>query len=345
MRNVNLPRALLLGNGINLLDPSQAISWGALLETLKNRYAIEVDLNNVFKPFPLAFDELAMRKMGGNSIESKLKNLKQGIRQSLEEQLNHKKGYNQFHEQVMHLGYQDLLTTNYDYGLEKSVVPHFLTQKHLWALNRQERALSLKRGYRLPHSNAKVWHIHGELWDAREHGRGSSYAEESIMIGYGHYSNYLDQIQEHFEGKYKKGAPTKLNLVARLRTDVESPYWMDRVFTHNLDILGLGLDFSENHLWWLLNQRASIKKSRTFKKENLIQNEVRFFYPRLNRSSEPIPTEESGLEDYINTYNNIQKAKAISEVLEAFDVKAVGISCSTYKGFYSAFCQDYGNAH
>ena len=33
-------RALLIGNGVNLLDSSQSFSWGALLQELKNTYGI-----------------------------------------------------------------------------------------------------------------------------------------------------------------------------------------------------------------------------------------------------------------------------------------------------------------
>lgn len=344
MRNPNIHRALLLGNGINLLDPQQAISWGELLKALTSRYAIQVDLDNMFKPFPLAFDELAMRKLGGNSLESKLRNLKQGIRYSLEEQMNEKQGFNSYHHKVMQLGYQHVLTTNYDYGLEKSVSENFMQKKHQWALNRQERAMSLKRGYHLPNCSTKVWHIHGELVDARNHGRGSSYPEESIMIGYGHYSNYLDQIQEHFEDKYNKKAPRKYSILSRLRSQKSSPYWIDLIFTHNIDILGLGLDFSENHLWWLLNQRASIKKSRTFRKEALVKNEIRFFYPEIPQSM-PASTQAKDLETYIYQFNSLQKAKAISEMLEAFDVKAIGIACNSYTQFYDRFYTNFGSSN
>ena len=72
-------RALLIGNGVNLLDPSQSYSWGALLQMLKTTYNIKVDLDNVFKPFPLAFDEMLHQKSGSNYFNDKVKTLKRQL--------------------------------------------------------------------------------------------------------------------------------------------------------------------------------------------------------------------------------------------------------------------------
>lgn len=68
-------KAMLIGNGVNRLDPDKSISWGELLTELKNKYSINVDLCNFFKPFPIAFDELQHLKPSDNCLRSKLKNL------------------------------------------------------------------------------------------------------------------------------------------------------------------------------------------------------------------------------------------------------------------------------
>lgn len=43
--------ALLVGNGVNLLDENQSVSWKYLLKDLNATYYINADLSNVFKPF------------------------------------------------------------------------------------------------------------------------------------------------------------------------------------------------------------------------------------------------------------------------------------------------------
>jgi hypothetical protein len=107
-------RALLVGNGVNLLDSSQSFSWGDLLQELKTTYGIDVDLDNVFKPFPLAFDEMLHQKPGSNDFNDKIKTLKQRISRSIKRQLEGKRGFNGFHEKLSSLYYNYILKTNYD---------------------------------------------------------------------------------------------------------------------------------------------------------------------------------------------------------------------------------------
>ena len=123
-------RALLVGNGVNLLDSNQSFSWGALLQELKDTYGIDVDLDNVFKPFPLAFDEMLHQKPGNNDFKDKIKTLKQRISKSIDKQLEGKRGYNEYCNKLALLSYDDILTTNYDYSLQKSIVPDFMQIKY-----------------------------------------------------------------------------------------------------------------------------------------------------------------------------------------------------------------------
>lgn len=263
-------KAMLIGNGLNRLDSTQSFSWGNLLEELKDRYSIAVDLDNFFKPFPLAFDEMQHIKSGGNSLRSKLKNLKQSIKAEIENQLAEKRGFNDYHQKLTSLDYDDFLTTNYDYSLEKSLEPSFIGKKKKFAQNRQERKFSLKRCYEL-NSKKKIWHIHGELFDSRNHSSVSkSYPEESIMIGYEHYTQYLEKIQENIKGKSGSQKTDNQSLTIRIRDKNTSTFWTDILFTHNIDIIGQAIDFSENHLWWLFNYRANLMREGISKNGVLI---------------------------------------------------------------------------
>ncbi|MCR9171581.1 MAG: SIR2 family protein [bacterium] len=325
-------RALLIGNGINQLDQEQSVSWGDLLHRLKNRFGIQVDLNNPFKPFPLGFEEMLHRKRSNVEFLRELKNLKRAIRRNIEEQLSGKDGFNEYHQKVMRQGYTDILTTNYDYALQKSVMPDFLEQKKKLALNKQESKFSLKRAYTLPEANCRVWHIHGELSDSRNlKDTERYYHEESIMIGYEHYASYLEKIQDNYKGKPGSRNPKNQGLLTRVKNGTTGRFWTDILFTHNVDIVGQGLDFSENHLWWLLNQRANLIRQQTEDSSFQIDNEIRFYFPVLPKAE---ITDKDDLEEIIKQRNAVDKARGIGEVLEAFMVVPKPIVCESYVGFY-----------
>ena len=336
----------MIGNGVNLLDSSQSFSWGALLQELKDSYGIDVDLDNMFKPFPLAFDEMQHLKSGNYDLRSKLKNLKQAIRQSIDRQLEGKRGFNGYHIKLASLRYDDILTTNYDYNLQKSIVPEFMQLKDKLAQNKQERKFSLKRKYKMPDAEKAIWHIHGELFDSRSHSDSSmSYKEESIMLGYEHYTSYLERIQENIKGKSGTQKVDNQSLMIRLRNRAESPFWTDIFFTHNLDIVGQGFDFSENHLWWLINFRANAIRKINVKHELKINNRIRFFYPRINGAEQININELNSLDKLIEKKNSVQKSKAIAEVLKAFKVEPKPIQCDSYTDFYEKLTSTDLNAN
>jgi len=326
-------RALLIGNGINRLDLNQSFSWGDLLDNLKGRHSIDIDLDNVFKPFPLAFDELHYLTHESKSFSEELKILKKNIREEIENLLENKRGFNDYHCKLTSLPYDDILTTNYDYSLERSINNDFLNLKQKSAQNRQERKFSLKRCYKL--NNKRFWHIHGELFDSRTHSeKSNSYPEESIMIGYEHYSHYLQKIQESIKGKSGTQKTDNQSTIIRIRNAKSSPYWTDIFFTHNLDIVGLGLDFSENHLWWIFSHRAKVIREENSKHEVSINNTIRFFYAKLP-DDYSIPIKENL--DYnrmIQKHNSYMKSKAIGEMLNAFMIKPTAIECKSYEEFY-----------
>ncbi len=273
------------------------------------------------------------QKPGSNDFKNKIKILKQRIRSSIERQLNGKRGYNKYHEKIGKLNYDDILTTNYDYSIEKSILNNFLNIKDKLAINKQEIKYSLKRGYEL--HNKRVWHIHGELFDSRKYSdKSKNYKEESILIGYQHYSSYLELIQKKIKGKSGSQSIENQSLLIRLKNQSLSPFWIDKLFTHNVDIVGLGFDFSENHLWWLINFRANLKRTIKPKYDIIINNRIRFYYPKINGSDQFNLQELDNIDKILKKKNNFMKLKAISELLKAFDVEPKEIQCESYEDFY-----------
>ncbi|MDR8394672.1 hypothetical protein NC796_26270, partial [Aliifodinibius sp. S!AR15-10] len=228
--------------------------------------------------------------------------------------------------------------------LRSSYVLHLLLElrerKKKLAQNRQERKYSLKRSYYFPNQNLTIWHIHGELFDSRNIIKSTKhYHEKSIMIGYEHYSSYLKQIQDNIRGQSGTQNIEKQSLNARLNNEEKSPFWTDILFTHNIDIIGLGLDFSENHLWWLINHRANKIRKLNSNEDTKINNKIEFYYPRLNGENKK--DESDSLEELIKRKNKIQKSKAIAEVLNAFEVEPMEIRCNSYQDFYKKLTNTY----
>lgn len=343
INNFKNKHALLVGNGVNLLDWSQSVSWGVLLNELKRQYGINVDLDNEFKPFPIGFEEMRHLKKGGNSIESKLRNLKTTIREVIDFQLQGKNGFNEYHYKICTLNYDDILTTNYDYALEMSIADDFkLKKSKKYAQNKQERKFSLKRYYGgFDNTISNIWHIHGELESSRNISTSSKqYLEESIMIGYEHYSDYLELIQGNINGKKGKRIVENQSVISRIKNNNTGVFWTDIFFTHNIDIIGLGLDFSENHLWWLLNKRGTLIKnnpSDTDDKKVNFNNSINYYYPIIEGDNILSLNPNLTLNEIVRKKNSLDKAKAIAEVLKSFEVNPMPIVCNGYKDFYDKY--------
>ena len=324
-------KALFIGNGINRMA-LKGVSWGTLLEELSNKFELDVDLGNDLKPFPLTFEEMLHSKNSSDEdFNAKLHNLKSRISKMFSA-TNSKMDFS-VHKSIMECGVSEIITTNYDYNLEISVDPDFLSKKKLYSLNNQESKHSLYRGYDM--SGVKVRHIHGELYHNREISNKSiNYVEESIMIGYEHYSDYFLKIQNTIYGdnqyhRYKN----KEGVLGRILSEKGSKIWTDLFFTHDLFFIGFSLDFSETHLWWLLMQRQEIKR-KFGSSVPFLNNEIVFMYPELAPSETIVTGNTENFEDFYKKKLSAQKSKAVTDILMAFDVKIETIPCQDYSDFY-----------
>lgn len=319
---------LLLGNGINRLKDQNSFEWGDLLSELSSIYGINVDLKNPLKPFPLSFDEMTNLKAGNNSFESKIKNLKQNISNSFFELANKNNDtwHNDYHLKFLELdNINTLLTTNYDYGFETALDEDFIEKKIDLANDKNESIHSTKRCYKI--DDKKIWHIHGELTNNRNYKSSStkSYLEESIMIGFGHYARYHNKIMNLINGKS----------VAEKLQDGEVKEWPFYFFNSNIHIIGFGLDFSESHLWWLLQKRKEY-----LDRGISIKNNICFYHLESERSSVQLNFEDE--EEYskkVESEINLNKTKAKIEVLKSLGVKIELITCNSdgnekYPEFY-----------
>ncbi|WP_269845124.1 SIR2 family protein [Geothermobacter hydrogeniphilus] len=157
-----------------------------------------------------------------------------------------------------------MLTTNYEFTLEKPALNKSVNLKNSGAVSEQK--YSLFRQFEI--SGKRFWHIHG---DANH--------PQSIALGYEQYSGYLQNMRNYMVSGTKDNYKSiKLEaLIKRLkRGDYSITSWIDLFFSHDIHILGLGLDFVEIHLWWLLTYRARVLNGHKLSR----RNKIYYYYPR-----------------------------------------------------------------
>ena len=230
-------KILLVGNGFNLVSDGGA-SWNALLNKLAGTpKTIHEEEVRAAKPFTLWFEAVA----SGTSR----RDLKQSIAEFLEKRLSP----NKHHKDLMALGFEHILTTNYDYNLEVAAgggwMPNFPARENFYSLFRRRTA-----------GNRHIWHIHGELDNV-----------ESIMLGHEQYSGYIHKIRSFLtsgietNAKSRGGKPYISKFSQKNRSSVvDVECWVDLFLEHEVHIIGFGLDYTENHLWNLITEKQRLKK-------------------------------------------------------------------------------------
>lgn len=148
------------------------------------------------------------------------------------------------HSRIMNLGSRHVLTTNYDYNLERGA-----DVEHTDASSTQERKYSLYRRRRV-HAQS-VWHIHGE-----------ESAPLSLALGHDHYSGSLHHIRDYLVTRSKRA---RVKSSPFLRGDLEfeaegGPYsWLDVFLRDDIHIYGFSMDYTEIDLWWLLSFKERLR--------------------------------------------------------------------------------------
>ncbi|HCE53635.1 MAG TPA: hypothetical protein DER05_00975 [Lutibacter sp.] len=252
-------KALLIGNDIN--NATESYSWNDLINGLLDYSKINPNLNQKNKPFPMLYEEIYMNSAKAHQTTER--RLKKYIASQ-----TRKLNPNQLHREILNLGIENILTTNYDLSFEKT---SGLDKKR--CVNSgfiKEQLYNLFRFHQT--NNHKIWHIHG-----------SETVPKTITLGYEHYSGFLQQMRNYVvsgtKGVYRK--KDFLPLSKRIKeNNVTFESWIDLFFTHDIYIFGLNLDFVEMHLWWLFTFRSRAIVENRFP----INNRIIYFYPKKYES-------------------------------------------------------------
>ena len=295
---------LLLGNGINQAE-GLSPNWNQLLRRIAREYSFvpEESLSNT-----LGYEMLEnqiLRKNPGLSVADIHRKIADGVETGRMKKKTDWRGT--VHDRLMELPVHTVLTTNYDYALERSVAPSF---RH--AYHTRETTYSLRRFQRA--GDKTVYHIHGECGYPR-----------SICLGFEHYAGSLQRIREGIvsptaltEQAKQDGHTYMLADILKGLTPKPQTGWIYDFFTEDLYILGLNLDACEIDLWWLLSYRA---KQRAMEKLT-IPNEIHYL--------------DVSIPNHIQEEERIRQRKRL---LEVFDVHYVACRGDAYPEKYDHACK------
>lgn len=274
-------KVLFFGNGLNLL--SQNLSWKTLLSNVQAKdetgLTVHDGLNLVDVPYPLQYDYILL----SSDFRKKVQDVKDstgwkkvvedrqmGLKKAIIEEMKDFKS-NFIYDQLSVLPFDAYLTTNYDHVLDESMkamrYQADVGDKSEMNYNiRRKRCL--KKGDVLKKT---IYPIHGDVESPR-----------SIVIGYNHYCGTVAKISDYLKGNYKwktgKGSELKIpSMLDRLQNnDGEIYSWIDHIFMSDVYIVGLGLDYSEIDLWWLLDRRQRMVRENGVMK----QNKIAYFFTK-----------------------------------------------------------------
>lgn len=290
-------KVLLFGNGLNLL--SQNLSWKTLLSNVQAKDEVGLvghdGLNLVDVPYPLQYDYILL----SSDFRKKVQDVKDstGWKKVIEDrQMNLKKAIidemkdfksNLIYNQLSNLPFDAYLTTNYDHVLDESLTAMGF-QSVVGDKSEMNYNIRRKRCLQKDSILKTIYPVHGDVDSPR-----------SIVIGYNHYcgtvakvSNYLKGIYKWKEGKV--GEQKISSMLDRLQNnDGEIFSWIDHIFISDVYIVGLGLDYSEIDLWWLLDRRQRMLRGDGVMK----QNKIVYFLIKDSKELQPQEKAKVGLLD------------------------------------------------
>ena len=241
-------KTVILGNGILRVQTRESTfnrSWEQILKELSEKYSVPLnDLSQ--KPLTLVFEKIRLQLIRNDQNPNLL--LKDVAR------LTQNSGTGTDLIDVFSGLTKNTLTTNYGTFIEMGM-GFRLPIRDKFNKIVDEKYYSLFRN-ETDQKGKTVWRIHGQ-----------SDKPQSILLGYGQYAKYMGQVKDYL---YKGIKFAGLNTVIRsplmgkdpdfdFEKNTEIYSWIDIFLKDELHIVGLGLDFSEIILWWLLSEKMNLQ--------------------------------------------------------------------------------------
>ena len=224
--------SLLLGNGVNRAALQK--DWTQLLRELAAQFEADELVHHLgSKPLSMFIEELCARST------DVFRNTEHAVKVAfakLLEQITPIEAHRRICDP-----FKVILTTNYDFTIEETFAGPLYNPAFLYP----ESRYSLFRRYQA--GTKDVWHVHGD-----------SARPSSMVLGYDQYAGSLQKIRNYAtEGvkikrlDYRLSSPVKNGMI-EFESNRSIYSWVDYFLRDHLHIVGLGMDFTEIDLWWLL---------------------------------------------------------------------------------------------
>ena len=269
-----VPRVLMLGNGINRAFESE--NWDALLRTMTDGRFTDDEWKELCGRFPYPLlAVIASDDSVGDKMREKGKEM--CAHSPAEEQ-------KQLLSCLSDAGINAILTTNYTYEAEQSLIQDFkcvpgrkLKYRYVTCAEKPKAesdalyTYNCTEGLTIP----PIWHIHGEA------GR-----PDSMIIGHYYYGKLLSRIQSYVAETVKR-----YNIAERAGNEFYPRSWVDYFLFGDVTIVGLGMDLSEMDLWWLFNCKKRNGRGKLTYLEPCISKEKQLLAEIYGADvkSEPLP--------------------------------------------------------
>lgn len=250
---------LLIGNGLNRCYYHE-LAWGGLLSDIAHVHKLTMNGNN---SFPMEFEYIVYQILKGMNHPSDriYTEIKKEIVKRIQ---NIKKTENPLMESFMEIPVSEIITTNYDYLLERAYKgePCIDECRDKIEKGSGETKYSLYRYTTI--NGRRFYHIHGELL-----------VPDSLCLGSEHYAGYLSKIQSSF----KRGKEIDSDHIMMIiqssagRRDT----WVDSFFNKDIHVVGLGLDQCEIDLWWIVTYRAFLFFTDLYGARKFLQNRIVYY--------------------------------------------------------------------
>lgn len=287
---------LVLGNGFSRTIFKQIPSWNSLFNKTKS----------VIRNYTILYEVNLLK--GKYTTDADAKN-------DLIEKINHSFSTNNIKRGIRDLEHfgilldkhniKNIITTNYDKGIEiilcnicgyDEITPKGMVAEIIYSIRTHKEFINKKTGH-----HVKLWKIHGDISRI-----------QSVTLGFDQYCGSISKLSNYIKGKYSsdKGVKCTTPMEEKCRNEnlFDGISWAELFFRTNVYIIGLGLDFSEIDIWWLLNKRKRIEKGINQEKkktQDIVKNKIYYLYDIR--------------------FDSLKKKKDIFQALRAFGVKKIGI--------------------
>lgn len=301
-----MEQAILFGNGFNRIT-NEKCSWDDIL-------ASKVDKNLIDISYTLQYESAYLKEYQEKSKSNDETSFKEEILKGIKSDFT-----NNVYDLLADSPIKYFITTNYNTTLD-----YVLTIRGFRLeidTKRLEKIYSIRRKHQLTNGRdvKEVWYAHGEVSNPK-----------SIMLGYDHYCGSLAKINDYIKGKYDY--PGIINKIPSIEQKLKLwknekeeelhgvlKSWVDLFFFTDLHIIGLGLDFSETDIWWILNKRKRLIADRIVEDFSNKPNKI-YFYMTENDLKKRLLLEYFGVEviEYMVNDSNYEEVynKAIKSVIE-----------------------------